>query len=78
MSQKCSLIANVTNPVLGHIARNEASRSTEEVVLEISVTLGSLVLKECVDTGEEPADDYEGQEPRLFSFQKEAEEAGLV
>lgn len=78
MSQQYSLIANVTNLVLGHVARNEASRSTEEVVLEISVTLGSLVLKGCVDTGEEPADGYEGQKPRLFAFQKEAEEDDLV
>lgn len=51
---------------------------TDEAVLGIFVSLGSPVLKGCVETGEGPAEGYEGQGPRPLAFQGEAEEVGLV
>lgn len=50
----------------------------DETVLGIFVSLGSPVLKGCVETGEGPAEGYEGQGHRPHTFQGEAEEIGLV
>lgn len=50
---------------------------TDEAVLAIFVSLGSPVLKACVESGEGPAEGYEGQGLRSFAFQGKAEEAGL-
>lgn len=51
---------------------------TGEAVLGIFVSLGSPVLKGCVETGEGLAEGQEGQVPRPLAFQGEAEEAGLL
>lgn len=50
----------------------------DETVLGISVSLGSPVLKGCVETGEGPAEGYDGQGPRPLTFQGETEEVGHV
>jgi len=87
-NQQCAFIANETKLIMGHIARTEASRPREviillcwikhETALEIFISLGSPVLKGCVETGEGPAEGYEGQGPRPLAFGRDAEEVYLV